>query len=232
MKTQYHSNNILNSSFQIKAINYIINGDSYFSNFIFELYKSSFNKVIKRYPHYNNIDYKKFRIKIEKGKIYTLNDLSLEKGIEKKEQILEKDNKDNSGKKALKPREKIQYKLCKYDTDYEYSNNYVPFKQIYYFNGKEFKHQEFKDIYKRKKFKISEVNNFNNVYDLIFTVKYVDKDNIIYLEKNDITELLKPYLKEETFISLLNSKFYYKAKEDEEEKIDMIIKDYLKNKFK
>ena len=232
METQYHSNNILNSSFQIKAINYIINGDSYFSNFIFELYKSSFNKVIKRYPHYNNIDYKKFRIKIEKGKIYTLNDLSMEKGIEKKEPKLEKDNKDNSSKKVLKPQEKIQYKLCKYDTDYEYSNNYFPFKQIYYFNGKEFKHQEFKDIYKRKKFKISEVNNFNNVYDLIFTVKYVDKDNIIYLEKNDITELLKPYLKEETFISLLNSKFYYKAKEDEEEKIDMIIKDYLKNKFK
>ena len=46
---QYHSNNELNSLFQIKAINYIINGDSYFVNFISELYKSVYKKVIKRY---------------------------------------------------------------------------------------------------------------------------------------------------------------------------------------
>ena len=38
MKTKYHSDKELNSLFQIKAINYIINDNSYFCNFIYKLY--------------------------------------------------------------------------------------------------------------------------------------------------------------------------------------------------
>ncbi len=230
---QYHSNNELNSLFQIKAINYIINGDSYFVNFISELYKSVYKKVIKRYRDYKNIDYKKFRIKINVGKIYTLDDyLIMKQDIEAEEEKQEKNNKDNPNKNKLKSKERVQYKLCKYDTDVEYDSNYFPFKSNFQLNGKEYKHQEFKDKYKRKKFKFSEINSFINVYDLIFKVKYIDKNNIIYLEKNDITDLLKPYSEENLFISLLNSKFKYKDKEDEEERINIIIKEYLKNKFK
>ena len=230
---QYHSNNELNSLFQIKAINYIINGDSYFVNFISELYKSVYKKVIKRYRDYKNIDYKKFRIKINVGKIYTLDDyLIMKQDIEAEEEKQEKNNKDNPNKNKLKSKERVQYKLCKYDTDVEYDSNYFPFKSNFQLNGKEYKHQEFKDKYKRKKFKFSETNSFINVYDLIFKVKYIDKNNIIYLEKNDITDLLKPYSEENLFLSLLNSKFKYKAKEDEEESINIIIKEYLKNKFK
>ena len=233
MGIQYHSNNKLNSLFQIKAINYIINGDSYFVNFISELYKSVYKKVIKRYSDYKNINYKKFIIKINSGKIYTPNDYYIMKeDIEKEEEKQEKDIRDNSNKNKLKSKEKVQYKLGKYDTDVEYDNNYFPFKSNLKLNGKEYNDQEFKDFYKRKKYEFFEDNYFINVYDLIFKVKNVDKDNIIYLEKNDITEILKPYSDEKIFISLLNSEFRYKAKEDEEESIDMIIKEYLKNKFK
>ena len=256
MSTKFHSIDKLNSLFQIKAINYIINSDSYFLFFISELYKSIYKKVTKRNNNNKFTDYPKFTIKIEEGKRYTKEDfLILQKSFEKKEE--QKENKNKSNKKNLNDNEKIQYKLCKYDTDFEYDNNYFPFKSVYYLNGKEYKPQEiFKDYlveskawgfgkyvykvpsknltlkgYKLKNLKISEVDNFINIYDFIFTIKNIDENNTIIIEKNDISELLKPYSKEEIFNSLLNKNFHYKCDEEEQDKIDDIIKGYLKIKF-
>ena len=235
--TKYHLDPKLNSLFQIKAINYIINDNSNFSIFIFELYNALLKKREK-----NKIEFKekeehikeKFSIKIEKGKKYTKNDFDIlqKKKAEKSKKIKEiKDIK----KRPLKHNERVQYKLGKYDTDVQYNDNFFPFESIYYYKGKKLKNQEFITFhdyivyYKGKKHNFNHTNNFINVYDLIFTVKKIDKNNIITLEQNDISEILVHYSDKDMFNSLLNQNF--SSKTDEELEIDITpIKLYLKGK--
>ena len=219
--TKYHSDSNLNSLFQIKAINYILNDNSNFVLFILELYNTLIKKRIKAKIEFikneKNIE-EKFSIKIEKGKKYTKYDFDILK--KKKEGYMKKiiEIKDIR-KKQLKHNEKVQYKLYQYDTDIEYDNNFFPFESIYYFNEKILKHQNFdifNDIinYKGKKHNYTFTNNFINVYDLIFTVKNIDKNNIIILEQNDIENILKNYSDKEMFNSLLNQNFSFKTKEE------------------
>ena len=60
-------------------------------------------------------------------------------------------------------------------------------------------------------------------------MKNIDKNNIITLEQNDISEILANYSDREIFNSLLNQNFSYKT--DEELNIDITsIKLYLKGK--
>ena len=251
MNTKYHVDTELNSLFQIKAINYIINDNSYFSNFIIGLYFSLFKNIYQK--NYENIDCEsfkekinideKFDIKITEGKKYSKKDFDIlkKKQEEKIKKISEeiKNKNKNDDIRALKSNEKIQYKLCKYDTDFKYDRNYFPFKSIYCLNGKEIKPQGFNNYnYNnyinnniQKKHNFSRINNFINVYDLIFTVKNIDKNNVITIEKNDISVILEPYSEKEIFNSLLNESFSYKT--EEETNIDITpIKFYLENKNK
>ena len=244
-KINFHLDSKLNSLFQIKAINYIINDNSNFSLFIFELYKALLKKKEKNFIEFEKNEEsieEKFIIKIVKGKKYTKDDFDIlkkkkdEKEKEKNEKEKEKVKKEIK-KRQLNHNEKVQYKLCKYDTDDQYNNNYFPFKSIYYNKGEKLKNQEYKtfDDYiinfkgKKKKYNYANKNNFINVYDLIFTVKNIDKNNIITLEQNDISEILANYSDKETFNSLLNQNFSYKT--DEELNVDITpIKLYLKGK--
>ena len=83
--------------------------------------------------------------------------------------------------------------------------------------------------YKGKKHNFNHTNNFINVYDLIFTVKNIDKNNIITLEQNDISEILIHYSDKDMFNALLNQNFSFKT--DEELDIDITpIKLYLEDK--
>ena len=237
-KTKYHSDSKLNSLFQIKAFNYIINNNSKFVLFILELYKTLYEKKKKLNYEFNineNIK-EKFEIKIEKGEKYTKNDFDILK--KKKEENIKKIKEIKDSKKSqLKHKEKVQYKLCKYDTDIEYNDNIFPFEASYYYNGKQLKNQEIikfnihNNGKKRKKHYLPSTNDFINIYDLIFTVKNIDESNIITLEQNDISEILENYSDKETFNSLLNQNFSIKT--EEELKIDTTsIKLYLKgNKF-
>ena len=209
--TKYHSEPNLNSLFQIKAINYIINDNSKFGLFILELYKGLIQKKKKTVVDYSNKDEnieEKFSINNEIKDIKT---------------------------KQLKHNEKIQYKLCKFDTDLKYDDNFFPLESIYYLNGKKLKYKEFKTFddyiihYKGKKHNFIYINNFINVYDLIFTVKNIDENNIITLEQNDISEILAHYSDKDTFNSLLNQNFSFKT--DEELDLNITpIRSYLKGK--
>ena len=184
-----------------------------------------------------NID-EKFNIKIEEGKKYTESDFVAlkKKQDEKLKKISEKKEDKISHERELKHQQKVQYKLCKFDTDIKYDNNYFPFKSNYYLNGKEIKHKKSNrnntyiiDIIS-KKLNFKRINNFINVYDLIFVIKSIDKNNIITLKKNDISEILKHYSEKEMFKSLLNENFSFKNEEDVD--IDVTpINLYLKIKF-
>ena len=236
LRTKYHSDSDLNSLFQIKAINYILNNNSNFVLFILELYNALIKKrkkvKIEFIKNEKSIE-EKFSIKIEKGKKYKKSDFDILQK-KKEENMRKKSEIKDIRKKQLKHNEKVQYKLCKYDTDIEYDNNFYPFESIYYFNGKKLKHQNLDisyDIinYKGKKCNYTFTNKFINVYDLIFTVKNIDKNNIIILEQNDIDAILEHYSDREMFISLLNKNFSFKT--NEELIIDITpIKSYLKGK--
>ena len=233
IRTKYHENINLNSLFQIKAINYLIKNNSNFSLFIYDLFESLYNKVKKRKLDINLEDYK-FKIKFENGKKYTQDDFFLfKRNIKENQEDIEEEYKPN--KKQLKHNKKIEYKLFKYDTDVEYNSNYFQFKSnylyYYYLNTNEIIPKKFNNIDKTKEINFPKINDFINVYDLIFTVKNIDKNNIINIEQNDISEILKPYSEKEKFNSLLKQNFSCKIDEEEEEKNDDIIKNYLKSKF-
>ena len=229
--TIYHSDENLNSLFQIKAINYIINDNSYFFNFICELYKALYYYKKEKISEKEDIE-ETFTIKINKGKKFTHNDFNLLK-IKREEEIKKisekKINKNKPTIKELEHSQKVQYKLCKYDTDFDIKYKF-PFSSIYRLNGKIYKPQKI-DIYKffGKKTNFFRINKFINVYDLIFTIRSIDKNNLITIEKNDISEILKPYSEKNMFKSLLNQSFSFKNTEETYFYMTPIIL-YLKNK--
>ena len=235
--TKYHSNDNLNSLFQIRAINYIINDNSSFAIFIhklFLLYNKAYiekNENDKFLEIINNEG--GFTVIIKKGKTFTKDDFNnLKKKVEEKNKKIMNEKsikKDKCVEKELKHNQKVQYKLCKYDTDVIYDYTFIPFKPVYYLNGKEMKHQERNEVDRGVARQKDNYNNFINVYDLMFSVKNVDNNNIIVLEKNDINEILEHYSNEETFYSLLNQNFSYKTQDEENIYITQ-IKAYLKNK--
>ena len=239
MNTKYHSNEELNSVFQKNAINYIMNRNSSFALFIYELFYL-YNKALIEKSGENNLseiikNKDIFTVKVKEGKKYTKDDFNLlkkkrEETVKKiEEEKIQKEKENNPVIKELKHGKKVQYKLCKFDIDVNYDNIFFPFKSVYYINGKEFKPQDFNKM-DRSIFKYNKtISNFINVYDLIFTVKYIDNNNIIILEKNDISEILKPYSEKEIFYSLLKQNFSCESQDDEN--IDVTpIKEYLKNK--
>ena len=61
-----------------------------------------------------------------------------------------------------------------------------------------------------------------NIFDLIFSVKSV-RDDIIYLEQNDISNILKHFSEKEDFIALLNYKLENKTIDDDVERLEKII---------
>lgn len=124
INTKYHPKNKLNSLFQIRAINYIINGDSYIHNFIEELYIRKLLKA-KRYKFsiktYNKIN-EFITLNIIEGKKYTNNDLKeLIKinniNLNSSENIIKRKNSTDTESSIFRStnskNKKIKYKLKK-----------------------------------------------------------------------------------------------------------------------
>ena len=85
---------------------------------------------------------------------------------------------------------------------------------------------------KRKGKKLKEICNipFVNVYDLMFSVKSIERNEIIVF-KHDISSILDNYSKPDMFESLLNHGF--RPKNDEDVKINFdIIKNYVDENYK
>ena len=264
--TQFHNSDNLNALFQVRAIYYIINGDSFIRIFLDELYARKYWKANEKYLNENNIIKKnkinqKFKIKIALGIKYSNRDFkelishcSLDNNSENSEKKIEK-IKSNNDKNLLKPtnnkNKKIKYVL-KPQTQIFYSivclNNFkrqtnipfgysghIPNGQFCFgysiqenanrvFNNKiiikdknDFQCLKFREDKKhpeKKHFKQGKKKSkYINVFDLIFTVKNINNNNII-LEKNDISEIIRAYSDEKTFMALLNYNFPIKTKEE------------------
>ena len=263
--TKFHNSDKLNALFQIRAIYYIINGDSSIRIFFDELYINKYRKANEKYLNENifkrNKINEKYQITIVQGKKYSNSDfkeLISQCNIDNKSECSEKKNekiKSDNDKKLLKPtnnkNKKIKYVL-KSQTTIFYSiislnnfrrqndipfvygghipnnkfcvgcstnqnanrvfNNKIIIKDKYDFQG--FKFREDKKIPEKKHFKQGKKKSkYINVFDLIFTVKNINNNNIS-LSKNDISEIIKAYSEEKTFMSLLNYSFPVKTKEE------------------
>ena len=253
--TKYHSSNHLNYLFQIKAINYIINGDSFLRLFLDELYIKKYKKKNR-----NNLFSRKdineiFQLKVITGKKYTNQDLKeLINNVNSSDNLKERKKNINSSKsyllKATNEKNKIiKYKL-KMPTKTFYSivsfnqfkrknppisgfTGLIPNKKFFVGHTEQLNINDFfinkiiikdKNIFeeslKNRKSKTHKgkryykqgknENNFINLFDLIFSIKNYN-NNIIVLEKNDISEIINKY-EEKTFISLLNYNFPMKTK--------------------
>ena len=270
--TKFHNSDNLNSLFQIRAIDYIINGDSFFRIFLDELY-------IKKYWQINinkhtferkNID-ETFQIKIVQGKKFTIQDLkqlikegNIENNFDNSEKETEKIKSKYSKSSLLKEtnnkNKKIKYKLKLEPSQIFYSiiginqfkrkntpaigfSGHIPNNKFCIGNNQEntnkvfnskitiknindfklLKYKKIKNYSEKRHFKQEKKKNkYLNVFDLIFKIKSC-RINIIELEKNDISEIVKAYSEENTFISLLNYNFQDKTQEEvnsEMKKID------------
>ena len=212
---KYHENQKLDDLFKQKAINYIINGNSNINFFIQELYTIIYNKMNKseKFNFYKTNIKEHFNIKIVKGKKFDLNEAK---------KILIKDNsnkKDYKETKAcgvfVKPKSKFFYsivcanpfkrKLLPFNfcgiipLQNERCGNTIQKDLLLSFNNytvtkdknvimKGFKNNKFKT---GKKVFIDN-NDFVNIFELMFSVKGVENNNII-LQKNDVSKILKNY---------------------------------------
>ena len=264
--TKFHNFNNLNALFQIRAIYYIINGDSFIRIFLDELYIKKYRKANEKYLKENKINKinkinEKYQIAITQGKKYSNGDFNelisqckIDNNSENSEKKIEK-TKTNNDTKLLKltnnKNKKIKYVL-KSQTRIFYSivclNNFKRQKNIPFpysghtpnrnfcvgcsiienankvYNNKilikdksDFQNLKFREDRKHPEKKHFKQNNnkskYINVFDLIFTVKNINNKNII-LAKNDISEIIKAYSDEKTFMALLNYSFPIKTKEE------------------
>ena len=239
-ENNYDQNNELDALFKIKAVNYIINGNSNVNYFIQELYSISYDKVNKS----NKIITKRkknieefFTIKIENGKKFDINEAK---------KLLTKDNLDftnnkyakkDLGKNFTKNNSKIFYSIVSLNRfkrkdvpDLTYKGT-IPFSQyrtgktlernilnaFYNFTRAKDKTTFFWEIEKKnKKSKSSNKgeNDFVNVFELMFSIKSLN-NNVIVLQKNDISKILKEYSKNEnTFKQLIEHSFNERKKEN------------------
>ena len=284
-KTKYHKNKNLNELFKIRAINYIINGDSTVRLHIEELYKFISNKKqeqkydINKF-HYNNINdiTETFDIKVVDGK-------SVKNEFNNLKMILDENNykndyihysrikpiKTNSNKNKSKKKIKLKLKLGD-----QRSRNTMINKNIYFstYINNAYKRQNvpstsykghvpnMKFIYGKskgiifneafrneylKKDKIIEnpLNNlgngnrkiperkhldyrikFVNVFDLMFSIKSISKNEIVVCQ-NNISSVLDEYYEQNTFFDLLNYGFPNKKENEVQLNMDIIEK-YIK----
>ena len=84
------------------------------------------------------------------------------------------------------------------------------------------KYSKNKHLSEKKHFIFKDYFLSMNIFDLIFSVKSV-RDDIIYLEQNDISNILKHFSEKEDFIALLNYKLENMTMDDDVERLEKII---------
>ena len=276
-KTKYHKNKNLNELFKIRAINYVINGDSTVRLHIEELYKFIKNKK------QNDIT-ETFAIKVVDGK-------RVKNEFNNLKMILDDNNnrndylhyskikliKTNNNKSNNKPKKKIKLKLklklgdqnsknttineniyfsTYIDNVYKRGNipstsydGYVPATKFMYGKSKGMLiNDAFRNEYLKKdkiienplnnlglnddeNKKISERKHmdykvkFVNVFDLMFSIKSINRNEIVVCQ-NNISSVLDEYYEPNTFLALLD--YGFRDKKEKEVKLNMdIIEKYI-----
>ena len=276
-KTKYHKNKNLNELFKIRAINYVINGDSTVRLHIEELYKFIKNKK------QNDIT-ETFAIKVVDGK-------RVKNEFNKLKMILDDNNnrndylhyskikliKTNNNKSNNKPKKKIKLKLklklgdqnsknttineniyfsTYIDNVYKRGNipstsydGYVPATKFMYGKSKGMLiNDAFRNEYLKKdkiienplnnlglnedeNKKISERKHmdykvkFVNVFDLMFSIKSINRNEIVVCQ-NNISSVLDEYYEPNTFLALLD--YGFRDKKEKEVQLNMdIIEKYI-----
>ena len=278
-KTKYHKNKNLNELFKIRAINYVINGDSTVRLHIEELYKFIKNKK------QNDIT-ETFSIKVVDGK-------RVKNEFNNLKMILSDNNnrndylhysrikpiRTNNNKSNNKPKKKIKLKLklklgdqnsrntntmineniyfsTYIDNVYKRGNvpttsydGYVPAMKFMYGKSKGMLINEaFRNEYLKKdkvienplnnlgmnedeNRKISERKHmdyrvkFVNVFDLMFSIKSISRNEIVVCQ-NNISSVLDEYYEPNTFLALLD--YGFRDKKEKEVQLNMdIIEKYI-----
>ena len=276
-KTIYHKNKNLNELFKIRAINYVINGDSTVRLHIEELYKFIKNKK------QNDIT-ETFAIKVVDGK-RVKNEFNNLKMI-----LIDNNNRNdylhhsrikpirtNNNKSNNKPKKKIKLKLklklgdqnsintmineniyfsAYIDNVYKRGNvptasydGYIPAMKFMYGKSKGMLINEaFRNEYlKRDKVIENPLNNlgmnedenrkiserkhmdyrvkFVNVFDLMFSIKSISRNEIVVCQ-NNISSVLDEYYEPNTFLALLD--YGFRDRKEKEVQLNMdIIEKYI-----
>ena len=236
--TKYHEKLELDALFKQKAINYIINGNSNINYFIQELYTIIYNKVNRsdemNFSKKNIKEY--FNIKIENGKKFDINEA---KGI-----LTEKNNlnkKEYKEAKAcgvfVKPNSKFFYSIVCVNPfkrklfPLNFTGN-IPLKierhgkteennllhAFYNYTMTKDKNAFLKGFKNNKLITgvkyFNENNVFVNAFELMFSVKGVENNDII-LQKNDVGKILKNYSNDdESFKRFANHNFNKRKNEN------------------
>ena len=80
-----------------------------------------------------------------------------------------------------------------------------------------------------KRYKERNNIKYINVFEYIFTIKNVDNEKIIKVAQNDISEIIKSFSDEDSFISMLNKNGYIEKKYDLNYDLDDIEINYKFN---
>ena len=225
-KNKYHQDDKLNSLFKIKAINYIINDNSNINYFIQELY-SIIYKIKNKSDKYiisrkkNIKEY--FNIKIEPGKKLDEKDA---KEILTKVELNKNNINKNNFEIFLNQNSQFYYSIVclnpfkRKTIPLDFAGN-IPLKTLRFgtTNGKDLsyafenntiikdKKVIFNEICKNKKKSIKNDYNIINVFELMFSIKGVENNDII-LQQNDINKILKIYSNnDENFERFINHNF-------------------------
>ena len=275
-KTKYHKNKKLNELFKIRAINYVINGDSTFRLQIEELYKfiknkekgaitdnfivkvldgkevkNEFNKLKMTLDNNNYINDFLYSSRLKPIKANNINnEIKTKKKLKLKLKIGEHDSRNSMIKENIyfSTYKKNNYKRKNVPSlSYE---GYVP--SIQFIVGKT-KGMIFNDVFRneylKRDIKVKNLLNniglnehpkkkypgrrhfdyrekFVNVFDLMFSIKSISKNEIVVYQ-NDISSVLEEYYEPNIFISLLNYGFH--DKKEKEVQLNMeIIEKYIK----
>ena len=269
-KAKYHEDKKLNELFKIRAINYIINGDSIIHLHIEELYRHIRNETIGIITDtfvIKVVDGKKVKNEFKNLKINIdnnnyKNDISHNVSYYSTIRSIKTNNNNNKTKRKLKlklkskinlinePIDSSQYQDNIYKRDNIPSYTYEGYVPSIDFNfgkskgafineifGNEFikkdrivenplinlglnkerikENSERKNIYEKEK--------FVNVFDLMFTIKSISKNEIVACQ-NDISSVLEEYYDPNTFMSLLDSISHDKIKKEIQLNLDIIEK--------
>ena len=239
-ETKFHSNENLNVSFQIKAINYLIDNRSNLYLFLLEL----FDKILKKSHKKKKFEIKEcFRIKVEKE---NKSKFELIKRGENNSEISDihsiiSNMSLNSKKKKFKlktidfvnSKNKLFFSIVSINNmkrkvptinrgmHIPRSNDYPGttigniYKEV--FNKSLIIHNKplfYQEMTKNNPVKREKKSNIKliNVFEYIFTIKSVDNKKIIHISQNDISEILRNYSDEEAFKELLNKNGFIEKK--------------------
>ena len=237
-KTKFHPKDYLNSAFQIKAINYLIYDKSNLYLFLFELYDKIRKKSIKRHKFEIKESFKIKVVQGKKSNFELVKSRKKNSDNSDTNSIKSNRNLNNKKKKYklkvvdfINSKNKIYFSIVSKNHKKRFPNIHwsqisSPLKEKYYGKGidviNKIIFQKRLSIYSKSSFlneqlpkvplkRYKERNNIKyiNVFEYIFTIKNVDNEKIIKVVQNDISEIIKSFSDEDSFISMLNKFLSY-----------------------